>query len=291
MEYVLLLCGITAALAACAVSLSFLLHDAGMVSTAHGGMVAVGAYAYAIAVMRFGANMIVAYVAAAVGALLGGLIIGSALARLNDEDFVLGSLAVQLGAVALMRNWNAATNGNLGLSLATAHGGRAAVITACGVAMLLALGLAIYRRTFGASVLHATRDDRTLADSIGLRTGARRAMTFGAAAAAAGIAGATYGRVLGFLHPDVFSIDLSLLLLTVVVIGGQRRVGGILLAAAFCVILPESLRFLPVGAELRGGLRQISYNLILAVAVGVVFRHKKLSAPAQSMQPGGVVRP
>jgi ABC-type branched-subunit amino acid transport system permease subunit len=58
----------------------------------------------------------------------------------------------------------------------------------------------------------------------------------------AGIAGAAYGHVLGFIAPNNFTFGDSLVLVSIILLGGIGNPWGAVVAAAFVVILPEKLQ-------------------------------------------------
>ena len=60
----------------------------------------------------------------------------------------------------------------------------------------------------------------------------------------AGMAGAVYGMMTGFVAPNNFTFGDSLILVSIVVLGGIGNPWGILPAAAIVLILPEKLQFI-----------------------------------------------
>lgn len=272
MEYLGLLIAIICSLAACSVALGFLLSDAGMVSLAQASFIAVGAYTWAVLVIRYRVSTTLALLCAGIMGLLVGLLASVFLRRLDSDGFVLGTLAIQLGFTSLLRNWRAVTNGNLGISLAAyspISSGREAGMLSSSILLLglLVLLLSLYRSSFQATVLHAIRDDRLLAESLGVDSRKWKAILLAICGAVSALAGVFYAKVIGFLHPDAFALDLSLLLLTIVVVASSWGSFGVVLSAAFIIAMPEALRFLPIDAALQANLRQVIYNLLLVVAL------------------------
>jgi len=60
----------------------------------------------------------------------------------------------------------------------------------------------------------------------------------------AGMAGALYGHVLGFIAPNNFTFGDSLILVSIVLLGGIGNPWGVAVAAAFVVILPEKFQII-----------------------------------------------
>ncbi len=60
----------------------------------------------------------------------------------------------------------------------------------------------------------------------------------------AGMAGALYGHMLGFIAPNNFTFGNSLILVSIILLGGLGNPWGVVVAAFFVVILPEKLQII-----------------------------------------------
>lgn len=60
----------------------------------------------------------------------------------------------------------------------------------------------------------------------------------------AGAAGAVYGMMTGFAHPNNYTFADSLILVSIVILGGLGNPWGLVLATAIVVVLPEKLQFI-----------------------------------------------
>src|SRR5207244_11514584 len=87
----------------------------------------------------------------------------------------------------------------------------------------------------------AVRDSETAAESIGLDPVRIKTAAFVVSAACAGVAGAFFAPLSGFVTPSTFAFSQSLLFVLVVIIGGAGSVSGPLVGAAIVVLLPEAL--------------------------------------------------
>jgi branched-chain amino acid transport system permease protein len=92
-------------------------------------------------------------------------------------------------------------------------------------------------------------------------------MAFAIGAAYAGIGGALFAPLLGYIDPGAYTLDRSIQFLMMVVMGGLGRFAGPFIGAAVVTILPEVLR----GSE---GLYLIIYAL--AVILMMLFMPKGL---------------
>src|SRR5207244_7468048 len=87
-----------------------------------------------------------------------------------------------------------------------------------------------------------------------------KTLAFAISAVYAGVAGAFFASLSGFVTPSTFAFSQSILFVLVVVIGGAGSLAGPLVGAAIVVLLPEALaalaeyRLLFFGALLLGVL-------------------------------------
>jgi ABC-type branched-subunit amino acid transport system permease subunit len=118
--------------------------------------------------------------------------------------------------------------------------------------VLLALaifGLAIFvasrlDRSWLGIWLDSVRLDETASAVFGVNIGLWKIVAFTAGNFLAGIAGATYAKMMGFIAPNNFTLADSLMLVSVVILGGIGNRWGVLPATAIVVLLPEKLQFI-----------------------------------------------
>ena len=96
--------------------------------------------------------------------------------------------------------------------------------------------------------MRAVRDAEVAAESIGLAPVRVKTAAFAISALCAGVAGALFAALSGFVTPSTFAFSQSILFVLVVMIGGAGYVAGPLVGAAIVVLLPE---FLAALAEYR----------------------------------------
>ena len=111
--------------------------------------------------------------------------------------------------------------------------------------LLLAASFVLVRRLerswIGLS-LDAIRLDETASACYGLNIARWKVLAFTLGNFLAGVAGAVYGHVLGFIAPNNFTFGDSLILVSIVLLGGIGNLWGVAVAAAFVVILPEKFQ-------------------------------------------------
>lgn len=113
--------------------------------------------------------------------------------------------------------------------------------------------------------LKAIRENQLAAESLGKNTVYFKTWVFAVAGAMAGVAGGMYAHYVTFVGPYAFTMDVSVVLFAMVILGCTGTIVGPLLGAIFLVLLPESLRFLMLPAQLQGPVRQMAYGLLLVV--------------------------
>jgi ABC-type branched-subunit amino acid transport system permease subunit len=111
--------------------------------------------------------------------------------------------------------------------------------------VLLVASFALVRRLerswIGLS-MDAIRLDEIASACYGLDLARWKVLAFTLGNLLAGIAGAAYGHVLGFIAPNNFNFGDSLILVSIVLLGGIGNLWGVAIAAAFVVILPEKFQ-------------------------------------------------
>ncbi|MFN9726116.1 branched-chain amino acid ABC transporter permease [Acidovorax sp.] len=90
----------------------------------------------------------------------------------------------------------------------------------------------------------AIRDDETAARSMGINTRNLKLLAFGVGASFGGVTGAMFASFQGFVSPEAFSLNESVLIVAMVVFGGMGHIPGVVLGAVLLAALPEMLRYL-----------------------------------------------
>jgi branched-chain amino acid transport system permease protein len=90
----------------------------------------------------------------------------------------------------------------------------------------------------------AIREDEDAAELMGVPTFRYKLLAFATGASLGGLSGVLYASRVGFINPDSFPLDLSILFLAAVVLGGAGNLPGVILGAAVVAYIPERFRFL-----------------------------------------------
>ncbi|MCG6951406.1 MAG: branched-chain amino acid ABC transporter ATP-binding protein/permease [Betaproteobacteria bacterium] len=249
------------------IGLNILLGLSGQVSFGHVGFYAIGAYTVAILMVRLKLGFWIALPAAiALSALTGALL---ALPALRVRGPYLAMVTIAFGFVVehSIVEWEDVTGGQngimgvpkplfLGEPLTERDIALGAIVL---VALLLVAFSRLSRSSWGAS-MRAVKDSEVAAESVGLNPIAIKTLAFTLSAACAGLAGALFSPLSGFVTPSSFAFLQSILFVLVVIVGGAGTVSGPLIGAAIVVLLPEVLaglaeyRLLFFGALMLGVL-------------------------------------
>jgi ABC-type branched-subunit amino acid transport system permease subunit len=90
----------------------------------------------------------------------------------------------------------------------------------------------------------AVRIDETAAAAFGIHTARWKITAFTLGNFFAGMSGALYAMMLGFIAPNNFTFADSLILVSIVILGGLGSIWGVPLAASIVLVLPEKLQIL-----------------------------------------------
>ncbi|MFG6485925.1 branched-chain amino acid ABC transporter permease [Roseateles sp. BYS78W] len=90
----------------------------------------------------------------------------------------------------------------------------------------------------------AIREDEIAAKAMGINTRNMKLLAFGMGATFGGVSGAMFASFQGFVSPESFSLQESIMIVAMVVLGGIGHIPGVILGALMLAALPEVLRYL-----------------------------------------------
>jgi branched-chain amino acid transport system permease protein len=233
-------------------SLNLLVGYVGEFSLGHTAFLGMGAYTAALAATHLGWPMWLTLPAGGVVAGITGLVVGAITLRLQGPFFVIVTLAFAEVLRLTATNWIGLTNGPMGLAGIAQPGWLAgAGITEAKefyyyVAVLLLAITAylsyrfVYSNAGRAAV--AVRENRYVAQSIGIRPLTYALVALGLGAFLTGMAGAFYAHYISFVGPEVFGFPFMLSMIIMVLVGGKGTLLGPLLGALLVTFLEEWLR-------------------------------------------------
>jgi branched-chain amino acid transport system permease protein len=108
----------------------------------------------------------------------------------------------------------------------------------------------------------AIREDEDVAEFMGVSTLKYKLWAFIIGGAVGGAAGAVYASQIRSIQPEMFTLNLSIMILACVVFGGMGNIWGVILGAVLLGYLPEKLRFL-------SETRIIFFGLLMVVMMNI----------------------
>jgi branched-chain amino acid transport system permease protein len=117
----------------------------------------------------------------------------------------------------------------------------------------------------------AIREDEIAAKAMGINTRNMKLLAFGMGATFGGVAGAMFASFQGFVSPESFSLQESIMIVAMVVLGGMGHLPGVILGAVLLAALPEVLRYVagPL-QQLTGGRLDASILRQLLIALAMI---------------------
>lgn len=255
--------------------LDLLYGCAGMLSFAHVGFFAVGAYAVAIGSVTHQMNPWVATLLGFAANLLFSWILGRICLRLSGSYFMLGTLAFGIMVHAVITVAHPLTGGDVGLggiprpsiagqALST---DRAFGALVWGIAAgLFLFTLALSKSAVGRA-LKAVRGEPAAAESLGTDVARLKTNVFVLSAAYASLAGSLFAMYHGAVHPDSFNLSVLLNVLLMLLLGGEGSLWGGLIGATFISMLPDLNGAFHAAKDLINGML---FSLIILVFPGGV---------------------
>lgn len=221
------------AIATC--GLNIILGFTGQLSLAHAGFFGIGAYAVGLLSTGQGVSFWVGLPAAVALSAIAGYGVGSLCLRSKGHYFAIFTLAVGIIIHLGIQKWESLTHGHIGVIGIPGPGAIGPVTFETSAArhylvlVFLVLSIAASLRILHSRVgrmFVAVRESEALAASVGVDVMRTKRMAFTLSAAFAGLAGALYAGYIGYLGPDVASVEVTFSILLYLMVGGLGSISG-----------------------------------------------------------------
>ena len=275
MDYLLHLLVVILIYATMTVSLDLLIGHTGILSFAHAAFYGIGAYATAILTVYAGWDWFPAMIAAIAIAAAFAALLGIPTLRLGGDYFILALFGFQTIVTALIFNLEPLTNGPFGIrGIPRPSFGPYVIQSGAGIVLFIAgvtaLVFVAHWRIVSSpmkAVLHAVRDDETVAMALGINVVRTRIVIFtigGGFAALAGALGAFYFR---YITTSSFTLTTMILLWAMVFVGGSGSLLGAIAGPAILVLFPELFRFVGDSSWDIANIQEALYGLLLVLVM------------------------
>ena len=229
-------------------SIILLTGYSGQVSLGHGALLAIGAYSAAVMRNEFNVPIVLCFFIAVLAAAIGGVLLGSAAARLSGPYLAGVTLALAIGLPSLANQFSI-LGGEQGLifdvgfpplSLGEDFTQYKWFFWISSLAALSSIWLLsnVLRSRYGRN-WRAGRSNEVSAQLAGINTGRSKILAFTVSAGIAGLAGALLSMTIGTVSPSAFPLALSFSLLTGAVLSGVTTLSGVMIGAVTLVAIPE----------------------------------------------------
>ena len=231
------------------VGLMLLVGYAGLVSLGHAAFLAIGAYTHAYLLSQGWPLPLALAAGAGLSAAVGGLV-GIPVLRMTGIYLAVATLAFAVIVEEVVTDWETVTGGFRGMPVPKAEflldlSAPAPFYYLCLSLLALSLLAALnWLRSPTGRAMVAVRDSETSAESMGIRIAYTKTLAFAISAAFTGLAGGLYAHRLGYLSPEAFTLNESILLLLMVVVGGLGSLHGVIFGAVFIGLLPQGIAIL-----------------------------------------------
>ncbi|MCZ7676334.1 MAG: branched-chain amino acid ABC transporter permease [Roseovarius sp.] len=239
-----------AILAILAISLDVVAGFGGMVSLAHGAMMGLSAYTYAIFSVKLGWPPLPSALLGVAASGIFGTLIGWITGRTTGIFFIMATLAFGQMAYTVFFKWRwlGGDDGLGGLSRFDLGGlgikmGNSLTFALFALVLVLAVYVAaawVLRTAFGRTLtgIHVNEDRMR---ALGVNTVMHRAQALGFSALLAGVAGVLAAQHVQYISPELLVWTVSGEVLIVVILGGLGTLIGPLLGAVIFVLLKHEI--------------------------------------------------
>lgn len=258
--------------------LAMLFGYSGQISMGHAAFVGIGAYTVAFLTVKAGLPWALASLAAvALSGALGWLLAWPCL-RLKGHYLAMATLAFGLIALVAFNELRTITGGPDGIGGIPVPSIGPLTFTTQASWFYLSWGLVglcaivAWRFTSGLRGLRvkAVRGSEQGAASVGIDVARTKVQTFALSAAFAGLAGALYASIVGFISPSLFAVDYSVRYLATTVLGGPYSLIGPTVSTIALTGLQYIEAFFPGMPRAVVGVFQSFESDIFGIAIIVV---------------------
>lgn len=236
-----------------ALGLNVVVGLAGLLDLGYVGFYAVGAYVTAILTSAHG-NLpwLLSLPIAVVVSMLFGVVLGAPTLRLRGDYLAIVTLGFGeiIRLTAKNMDWLGASRGISNIKKPPSILGlKFGVLDPkpyyyLGLTLVLIVVFVLHRLEYSrvGRAWVAIREDEDAAELMGVHTFKFKLWAFTIGAAVGGLAGVHYAGKVGFINPDNFPLQLSILFLAAVVLGGSGNMYGAILGGILVAYVPERLR-------------------------------------------------
>ena len=226
----------------------------GQISLGHAAFFGVGAYGTAILSKTLGFSLLISVPISGIAASMLAFVLSYPAGRVKEVYLAMMTLGFGQIFLEVAREWTSLTGGVMGLSGVPSAGLSSLIILGLKIntvgyfrmLLLITVFSIIFVRNFSQSrlgrSLFLVHYSELAAGSVGIVRRQSKQLAYALSGLFAGLAGAFYAHLVGYLGPDSFTISRSIEVLVVAIVGGLWSIGGQIISAIFFTFLPEQLQ-------------------------------------------------
>jgi branched-chain amino acid transport system permease protein len=246
------------------IGLNFFMGYTGQASFGQNAFACIGGYGSAILCVQYGWEPALALIASMVVAGVAALIIGYPTLRLRGHYLAMATFSLGLITYDISIHWASVTQGYMGYSgipplgiggfeIENERWKLVALVVLLGGAFWISQRMRDSR--FGRG-LRAISGSENGAAALGIRVPRFKLIAFVIAALYASAAGSLFAHTVGFISPEVFGPQMSIITFTMLYVGGVGTMIGPVVGAIVASLLPEVFRSV-------GRFQDIAYAVVL----------------------------
>ena len=235
------------------IGLNVVVGKAGLLDLGYVAFFAIGGYTMAEVGTRLGWNAWVILPLGMIVAMSAGVILGLPTLRLRGDYLAIVTLGFGeiIRITALNTDWLGASRGVFNIPWPTPVGPldfedildpRPFYWVLLALIIIVIWFLKRLDRSRVGRAWEAIREDEDAAELMGVQTLKYKLWAFAMGAGIGGLGGVLFATKVGFISPDNFPLNLSVMFVAIVVLGGAGNVPGVILGAIAIAYIPERLR-------------------------------------------------
>jgi len=256
----------------------------GQVSLGHAGLFGIGSYVAGVLILKLDAAWYLTLPASVLVTALFGAVLALPALRVTGPYLAMVTLAFGTIAQILINEMSFLTEGPMGITVtkpAVFGTTLSEVQYYYAVAGLMLLSLLLVHRLLRSHIgraFEALRDSPIASDCMGVSVYRYKVYAFVISAGFAGLAGSLYTYSEGYISPNTYNFELTILFLLAVIMGGRKTRSGALLGALIVVMLPSLLSDIDVFRRIA-----VTAAVLAVIGAAIALAKKRTSARVVAM--------
>jgi branched-chain amino acid transport system permease protein len=255
--YVVYLINLSCIAVVAALGLNLLIGYTGQISLGHAAFIAIGAYTTAVLSSKVGLPFWVCLLASGGVTAVVGCGLGIPCLRLKGLYLAMATMAFGVVVDFVVITWDGLTGGVRGINVTKVSvfgypldSDNKMYYFLVVLTILTVLAIKNLVRTRVGRAFIAIRDRDIAAEVMGVNITAYKVMAFTISSFFAGIAGGMYSYTMGYIHPEHFTLLLSIQYLAMIIVGGLGTILGSIFGAVFIILVPELIKAIAQASEI-----------------------------------------